>query len=96
MHRGALVCAATAIVLACAVATGPVAAQTADTIRLIYPFAAGGSGDGMARLIADRISAGLSDLAQSLGGNSCSLTVCSSASRPSAPTLRTALLAEVG
>lgn len=60
MHRRALVCTATAAALVCAAATGPVAAQTADTIRLIYPFAAGGSGDGMARLIADRISAALS------------------------------------
>jgi tripartite-type tricarboxylate transporter receptor subunit TctC len=51
---------ALAAALACAAVSRPVAAQApAQTIRLIYPFAAGGSGDGMARLIADRISAGL-------------------------------------
>jgi tripartite-type tricarboxylate transporter receptor subunit TctC len=52
---------ALAAALECATVSRPVAAQTSgQTIRLIYPFAAGGSGDGMARLIADRISAGLS------------------------------------
>jgi len=46
--------------LACANGPGAATAQTtAPTIRLIYPFAAGGAGDGMARLTADRISAGL-------------------------------------
>ena len=62
MHRRGFVRAAAAAgaALACVAAIAPAGAQSADTIRLIYPFAAGGSGDGMARLIADRIGAGLS------------------------------------
>jgi tripartite-type tricarboxylate transporter receptor subunit TctC len=65
MDRRSLVAAAGAVAgFAWLIAGGlPAAAQTADTIRLIYPFAAGGSGDGMARLIADRISGGLSKAA---------------------------------
>lgn len=62
-RRGFVRAAAAAAALACVVAIGPAGAQTADTVRLIYPFAAGGAGDGMARLIADRIGAGLSKAA---------------------------------
>ncbi|MGE3993436.1 Bug family tripartite tricarboxylate transporter substrate binding protein, partial [Pseudorhodoplanes sp.] len=35
-------------------------AQTQGTVRLIYPFAAGSGGDAMARIVADKLSAGLS------------------------------------
>lgn len=65
MRRWGLVraAAAAAAALACVAALAPAGAQTADTIRLIYPFAAGGAGDGMARLIADRIAVGLSKAA---------------------------------
>jgi tripartite-type tricarboxylate transporter receptor subunit TctC len=39
---------------------GPVHAQVGEQpIRIIFPFAAGGSGDGLARLIADKMRAGL-------------------------------------
>ncbi|MGE3159999.1 MAG: Bug family tripartite tricarboxylate transporter substrate binding protein [Xanthobacteraceae bacterium] len=34
--------------------------QTPGTVRLIYPFAAGSGGDTMARIVADKLSAGLS------------------------------------
>jgi tripartite-type tricarboxylate transporter receptor subunit TctC len=48
-----------AMLLACMVlALGPAHAQD-QPIRIIFPFAAGGSGDGLARLIADKMRAGL-------------------------------------
>jgi tripartite-type tricarboxylate transporter receptor subunit TctC len=37
--------------------SSPSAAQTSSTIRFIYPLAAGGSGDGLTRLLADRMRA---------------------------------------
>jgi tripartite-type tricarboxylate transporter receptor subunit TctC len=41
-------------------ALGPAHAQVGEQpIRIIFPFAAGGSGDGLARLIADKMRAGL-------------------------------------
>lgn len=39
---------------------GHASAQTQKTIKVIYPFAAGSGGDALARIVADRISAGLS------------------------------------
>lgn len=39
---------------------GIAAAQSQRTIRIIYPFAAGGTGDAMARIVAEKISADLS------------------------------------
>jgi len=62
MDRRDFLCAAFALAaaLACVKGSGLATAQTpARTIRIIYPFAAGGSGDGLARLVADRISTGL-------------------------------------
>lgn len=52
----AIVLAATLV----AVSRAPASAQeTPQTIRIVFPFAAGGSGDALARLIADKMQAGL-------------------------------------
>jgi tripartite-type tricarboxylate transporter receptor subunit TctC len=48
---------AVSAVLAVGLGPSPVAAQTPSTTRLIYPQAAGSSGDALTRLIADRMQA---------------------------------------
>ena len=45
--------------LATLVVAAPVAAQTRSTLRIVYPFPGGGSGDALARLIADRLGTAL-------------------------------------
>src|SRR5262245_9546651 len=56
MHRAFLAFALIAAAF-CGVA-GPAAAQD-QPIRIIFPFAAGGSGDALSRLIAERMRTGL-------------------------------------
>ena len=48
------------LVAAGAMLPGAFAQSSSRTIRIIYPFAAGGAGDALARIMADRISAGRS------------------------------------
>lgn len=45
--------------LATLVFTSPLAAQTRSTLRIVYPFPGGGSGDALARLIAERLGTAL-------------------------------------
>lgn len=48
------------LALAGAILRGANAQSSSQAIRIIYPFAAGGAGDALARILADRIGAGLS------------------------------------
>ena len=52
------VCAAPAIAMMLIAGSGNGLAQTA-TLKVVYPFVAGGSGDVLARIVADRLSASL-------------------------------------
>lgn len=42
-------------------AAGPAVAQSGNVVRIVFPFAAGGSGDGLARLLAEHLRAELND-----------------------------------
>src|SRR5262245_14843882 len=57
MHRRGLLCLAVALLIAIAgLHTQPTSAQIgSEPVRLIFPFAAGGSGDALARLIAEHL-----------------------------------------
>jgi tripartite-type tricarboxylate transporter receptor subunit TctC len=57
MHRRGLLCLAVALLIAIAsLHTAPTSAQIGgEPVRLIFPFAAGGSGDALARLIAEHL-----------------------------------------
>jgi tripartite-type tricarboxylate transporter receptor subunit TctC len=57
--RRALLVGSFAALLGAAFAPGA-SAQSQTTVRLIYPFAAGSIGDTLARIVADKLSAGLS------------------------------------
>ncbi len=50
-----------AAILLAAVAAQPVAAQTGGPVRIIFPYGAGGSGDGLARLMAEHLRVALND-----------------------------------
>lgn len=50
-----------AAILLAAVIVQPAAAQTGGPVRLIFPFGAGGSGDGLARLMAEHLRVALSE-----------------------------------
>jgi tripartite-type tricarboxylate transporter receptor subunit TctC len=58
MHRRRLLCSVLATAGAVAFAPASAAAQE-QPIRIIFPFAAGGSGDALARLMADKLRVGL-------------------------------------
>jgi tripartite-type tricarboxylate transporter receptor subunit TctC len=60
MHRNSFIRSAwIAAVVACAAAAPAQAQMSEQPIRVIFPFAAGGSGDALARLIAEKMQAGL-------------------------------------
>jgi tripartite-type tricarboxylate transporter receptor subunit TctC len=60
MHRRRLIHAALIIAVIAGLAPAPATAQVGEQpIRIIFPFAPGGSGDALARLIADRMRAAL-------------------------------------
>ena len=50
-----------AAILLVAVAAHPVAAQTGGPVRIIFPYGAGGSGDGLARLMAEHLRVALNE-----------------------------------
>ncbi len=60
INRRAVLFGAIQLALAGAAFRGATAQSSSQAIRIIYPFAAGGAGDALARILADRIGAALS------------------------------------